>query len=116
MGRLAEFGLARYLNELQQLPMLEPQEGYLLAKRWREHGDREAAHRLVTSHLRLVVKIAIGYRGYGLPISEMISEGNIGLIQRSTASSPRKASGSPPTPCGGSGLRSTNTFCAPGRR
>ena len=77
---MAEFGLARYLKELRQLPMLEPQEGYLLAKRWREHGDREAAHRLVTSHLRLVVKIAIGYRGYGLPISEMISEGNIGLI------------------------------------
>jgi RNA polymerase sigma-32 factor len=78
---LAEFGLARYLKEVQQLPMLEPHEGYLLAKRWREHDDREAAHRLVTSHLRLVVKIAIGYRGYGLPISEMISEGNIGLIQ-----------------------------------
>jgi hypothetical protein len=68
MGRLAtanwnamaEFGLARYLNELRQLPMLEPQEGYLLAKRWREHGDREAAHRLVTSHLRLVVKRTSG--------------------------------------------------------
>src|SRR5271170_7743736 len=89
MGRLAtanwsamaEFGLARYLKELRQLPMLEPKEGYLLAKRWREHGDREAAHRLVTSHLLLVVKIAMGYRGYGLPISEVISEGNVGLIQ-----------------------------------
>ena len=98
MGRLAtanwnamaEFGLARYLNELRQLPMLEPQEGYLLAKRWREHGDREAAHRLVTSHLRLVVKIAIGYRGYGLPISEMISEGNIGLIQAVNRFEPEK--------------------------
>ena len=78
---MAEFGLARYLKELRQLPMLEPKEGYLLAKRWREHGDREAAHRLVTSHLLLVVKIAMGYRGYGLPISEVISEGNVGLIQ-----------------------------------
>jgi RNA polymerase sigma-32 factor len=98
MGRLAtanwstmaEFGLARYLKELRQLRMLEPQEGYLLAKRWREHGDREAAHRLVTSHLRLVVKIAIGYRGYGLPISEMISEGNIGLIQAVNRFEPEK--------------------------
>ena len=87
---MAEFGLARYLEELRQLPMLEPQEGYLLAKRWREHGDREAAHRLVTSHLRLVVKIAIGYRGYGLPISEMISEGNIGLIKAVNRFEPEK--------------------------
>jgi RNA polymerase sigma-32 factor len=77
----AELGLTRYLKELRRLPMVEPQEGYLLAKRWREHGDREAAHRLVTSHLLLVVKIAMGYRGYGLPISEVISEGNVGLIQ-----------------------------------
>ena len=61
--------------------MLEPQEEYMLAKSWREHGDREAAHRLVTSHLRLVAKIAMGYRGYGLPISEVISEGNVGLMQ-----------------------------------
>jgi RNA polymerase sigma-32 factor len=61
--------------------MLEPQEEFMLAKRWREHGDREAAHRLVTSHLRLVAKIAMGYRGYGLPISEVISEGNVGLMQ-----------------------------------
>ena len=87
---MAEFGLARYLKELRQLPMLEPREGYLLAKRWREHGDREAAHRLVTSHLRLVVKIALGYRGYGLPISEMISEGNIGLIQAVNRFEPEK--------------------------
>jgi RNA polymerase sigma-32 factor len=77
----AEFDLKRYLEELRRLPIVEPREGYLLAKRWREHGDREAAHRLVTSHLRLVVKIAMGYRGYGLPISEVISEGNVGLIQ-----------------------------------
>ena len=87
---MAEFGLARYLKELQQLPMLEPHEGYLLAKRWREHGDREAAHRLVTSHLLLVVKIAMGYRGYGLPISEMISEGNIGLIRAVNRFEPEK--------------------------
>jgi RNA polymerase sigma-32 factor len=81
MSVTAELGLTRYLKELRRLPMVEPQEGYLLAKRWREHGDREAAHRLVTSHLLLVVKIAMGYRGYGLPISEVISEGNVGLIQ-----------------------------------
>jgi len=77
----AESGLARYLEEIRRFPMLEPQEEYMLAKRWREHGDREAAHKLVTSHLRLVAKIAMGYRGYGLPISEVISEGNVGLMQ-----------------------------------
>src|SRR5271168_2944193 len=76
-----ESGLARYLQEIKRFPMLEPQEEYMLAKRWREHGDRDAAHKLVTSHLRLVVKIAMGYRGYGQPISEVISEGNVGLIQ-----------------------------------
>src|SRR6202522_946469 len=76
-----ESGLARYLQEIKRFPMLEPQEEYMLAKRWREHGDREAAHRLVTSHLRLVAKIAMGYRGYGLPIGEVISEGNVGLMQ-----------------------------------
>ncbi len=74
-------GLARYLQEIKRFPMLEPQEEYMLAKRWREHGDREAAHKLVTSHLRLVAKIAMGYRGYGLPIGEVISEGNVGLMQ-----------------------------------
>jgi RNA polymerase sigma-32 factor len=77
----AERGLTRYLEEIRRFPMLEPQEEYMLAKRWREHGDREAAHKLVTSHLRLVAKIAMGYRGYGLPISEVISEGNVGLMQ-----------------------------------
>src|SRR5581483_796272 len=77
----AESGLSRYLEEIRRFPMLEPQEEYMLAKSWREHGDREAAHRLVTSHLRLVAKIAMGYRGYGLPISEVISEGNVGLMQ-----------------------------------
>ena len=77
----AEGGLSRYLEEIRRFPMLEPQEEYMLAKSWREHGDRDAAHRLVTSHLRLVAKIAMGYRGYGLPISEVISEGNVGLMQ-----------------------------------
>ena len=76
-----EGGLSRYLDEIRKFPMLEPGEEYMLAKRWREHGDRDAAHRLVTSHLRLVAKIAMGYRGYGLPISEVVSEGNVGLMQ-----------------------------------
>ena len=77
----AESGLTRYLEEIRRFPMLEPQDEFMLAKRWREHGDRDAAHKLVTSHLRLVAKIAMGYRGYGLPISEVISEGNVGLMQ-----------------------------------
>ncbi|MGQ7794184.1 RNA polymerase sigma factor RpoH [Faunimonas sp. B44] len=76
-----EGGLSRYLDEIRKFPMLEPQEEYMLAKRYAEHGDRDAAHRLVTSHLRLVAKIAMGYRGYGLPIGEVISEGNVGLMQ-----------------------------------
>ena len=74
-------GLARYLEEIRRFPMLEPDEEFMLAKSWREHDDVEAAHRLVTSHLRLVAKIAMGYRGYGLPINEIISEGNVGLMQ-----------------------------------
>src|ERR1700760_1430538 len=77
----AEGGLTKYLEEIRRFPMLEPQEEYMLAKSWREHGDRQAAHKLVTSHLRLVAKIAMGYRGYGLPISEVVSEGNVGLMQ-----------------------------------
>ena len=77
----AEGGLTRYLEEIRRFPMLEPQQEFMLAKRWKEHGDRDAAHQLVTSHLRLVAKIAMGYRGYGLPISEVISEGNVGLMQ-----------------------------------
>src|SRR6202451_1560409 len=76
-----ETGLTRYLEEIRRFPMLEPQEEFMLAKSWREHGDREAAHRLVTSHLRLVAKIAMGYRGYGLPIAEVVSEGNVGLMR-----------------------------------
>jgi RNA polymerase sigma-32 factor len=74
-------GLSRYLEEIRRFPMLEPQEEYMLAKRYLEHGDPQAAHKLVTSHLRLVAKIAMGYRGYGLPIGEVISEGNVGLMQ-----------------------------------
>ena len=86
----AESGLSRYLEEIRRFPMLEPQEEYMLAKSWREHGDREAAHKLVTSHLRLVAKIAMGYRGYGLPISEVISEGNVGLMQAVKRFEPEK--------------------------
>ena len=77
----AEGGLTRYLEEIRRFPMLEPQQEFMLAKSWKEHGDRSAAHQLVTSHLRLVAKIAMGYRGYGLPIGEVISEGNVGLMQ-----------------------------------
>src|ERR1700686_1257368 len=86
----AESGLSHYLDEIRRFPMLEPQEEYMLAKSWREHGDRDAAHRLVTSHLRLVAKIAMGYRGYGLPISEVISEGNVGLMQAVKRFEPEK--------------------------
>ncbi|MBO43746.1 MAG: RNA polymerase factor sigma-32 [Rhodospirillaceae bacterium] len=76
-----EGNLQRYLQQIRQFPMLEKGEEYMLAKRWREHEDTEAAHKLVTSHLRLVAKIAMGYRGYGLPVSDLISEGNVGLMQ-----------------------------------
>src|SRR5262245_60951934 len=77
----SEGGLSRYLAEIRKFPMLEPEQEYMLARRWREHGDTDAAHQLVTSHLRLVAKIAMGYRGYGLPVSELISEGNVGMMQ-----------------------------------
>ena len=76
-----EAGLQRYLQDIRQFPMLQPDEEYMLAKRWKEHGDAKAAQKLITSHLRLVAKIAMGYRGYGLPIGEVISEGNVGLMQ-----------------------------------
>jgi RNA polymerase sigma-32 factor len=78
---IPESSFAPYFQEIKRFPMLEPHEEYMLAKRWREHGDRDAAHKLVTSHLRLVAKIAARYRGYGLPISEVVSEGNLGLMQ-----------------------------------
>jgi len=86
----AEPGFPHYLEEIRRFPMLERQEEYMLAKRWREHGDRGAAHKLVTSHLRLVTKIARDYRGYGLPISEAISEGNVGLMQAVERFEPEK--------------------------
>ena len=98
MGRLATAdwrvtagsGLTGYLWQIRRFPMLELHEEYMLAKRWREHGDHEAAHKLVNSHLRLVVKIARGYRGYGLPISDVISEGNVGLMQAVQRFKPEK--------------------------
>src|SRR5437773_2290301 len=74
-------GLSRYLEEIRRFPMLEPGEEFMLAKRWQQHADQDAAEKLVTSHLRLVARIAMGYRGYGLPIGEVISEGNVGLMQ-----------------------------------
>ena len=76
-----EAGLSRYLSEIRKFPILSPEDEYMFAKRWKEHEDPEAARRLVTSHLRLVAKIAMGYRGYGLPVSEIVSEGNVGLMQ-----------------------------------
>ena len=80
-GITPEGNLTRYLQEIRKFPMLSVDEEYMLAKRWREHDDRESAQKLVTSHLRLVAKIAMGYRGYGLPVNELISEGNVGLMQ-----------------------------------
>ncbi|MEO8669083.1 MAG: RNA polymerase sigma factor RpoH [Bauldia sp.] len=85
-----EAGLSRYLTEIRKFPLLTPDEEYMFAKTYKEHGDREAAHRLVTSHLRLVAKIAMGYRGYGLPIGEVISEGNVGLMQAVKRFEPEK--------------------------
>ncbi|MEO1207002.1 MAG: RNA polymerase sigma factor RpoH [Pseudomonadota bacterium] len=83
-------GLSRYMSEIRKFPMLEPDQEYMLAKRWQEHGDTDAAHQLVTSHLRLVGRIAMGYRGYGLPISEVVSEGNVGLMQAVKKFDPEK--------------------------
>jgi RNA polymerase sigma-32 factor len=83
-------GMSRYFTEIRRFPMLEPDEEYVLAKRWREHSDATAAHRLVTSHLRLVARIAMGYRGYGLPIGEVVSEGNVGLMQAVKKFEPEK--------------------------
>ncbi len=86
----SESGLRRYLDEIRTFPILEPEEEYMLARRLKDHGDMEAAHRMVTSHLRLVAKIAMGYRGYGLPLSELISEGNIGMMQAVKKFEPEK--------------------------
>ncbi|MZR32125.1 RNA polymerase sigma factor RpoH [Sneathiella litorea] len=85
-----EGGLSRYLQEIRKFPMLEPDQEYMLAKAWKDHGDTEAAHQMVTSHLRLVAKIAMGYRGYGLPIAELISEGNVGMMQAVKRFEPEK--------------------------
>ena len=85
-----EGGLSRYLQEIRKFPMLEPSEEYMLAKAWKDHEDTEAAHKMVTSHLRLVAKIAMGYRGYGLPIAELISEGNVGMMQAVKRFEPEK--------------------------
>src|SRR3990167_8145930 len=83
-------GLSRYLTEIRKFPMLAKDEEFMLAQRWKEHQDPEAAHKMVTSHLRLVAKIAMGYRGYGLPIGEVISEGNVGLMQAVKKFEPEK--------------------------
>src|SRR5437667_11964148 len=87
---LSDGNLSRYLQDIRKFPMLEADEEYMLAKRWREHEDTEAAHKLVTSHLRLVAKIAMGYRGYGLPVNEVVSEGNVGLMQAVKRFEPEK--------------------------
>jgi RNA polymerase sigma-32 factor len=86
----AQPGLARYFEQIRRFPLLEPQEEFMLARRWRERGDRDAEHRLVTSHLRLVAKIATGYRGYGLPAAEIIAEGNLGLMKAVRRFDPEK--------------------------
>ncbi len=85
-----EQGLSRYLSEIRKFPMLEKNEEFMLARQWRDHEDTEAAERMVTSHLRLVAKIAMGYRGYGLPMAEVISEGNVGLMQAVKKFDPEK--------------------------
>jgi RNA polymerase sigma-32 factor len=85
-----EGGLTRYLQEIRKFPMLEPDEEYMLAKAWKDRGDSESAHKMVTSHLRLVAKIAMGYRGYGLPVGELVAEGNVGMMQAVKRFEPEK--------------------------
>ena len=86
----SEGGLSLYLAQIKKFPILDAEEEYMLAKNWRERGNLKSAHKLVTSHLRLVAKIAMGYRGYGLPVNELISEGNIGLMQAVKKFDPKK--------------------------
>lgn len=109
-----EGGLNRYMQEIRKFPLLEPEEEYMLAKRWVEEQDTEAAHKMVTSHLRLAAKIAMGYRGYGLPQAEVISEANVGLMQAVKRFDPSAASGLRPMRCGGFAPRSRNISCGPG--
>jgi RNA polymerase sigma-32 factor len=110
-----ESNLAHYFEQIRRFPLLERQDEYAFAKRWREHGDRDAAHRLVTSHLRLVAKVAVGYRGYGLPMSEVISEGNVGLMQAIKRFEPEKGFRLLPMRCGGSRPPSRSISCVRGR-
>ncbi len=111
----SDSGLSRYLSEIRKFPMLEPEEEFMLAKAWREHEDSEAAHRMVTSHLRLVAKIAMGYRGYGLPISEVISEGNVGLMQAVKRFDPDRGFRLATYAMWWIARRFKNTSCIPGR-
>ena len=108
-------GTPSYFDEIRRFPVLKAEEEYLLAERWRDGGDASAAHRLLTSHLRLVAKVAMRYRRYGLSTSDLISEGNIGLMRALSASSRRRVFGSRPMRFGGSRPRFKITSCARGR-
>lgn len=109
-----EDGLNRYLAEIRKFPILSPEDEYMLAKRFKEHGDPEAAAKLVTSHLRLVAKAAMRYRGYGLPVADLISEGNVGLIQGPGDLTLIAVFVLRLMRCGGSRPRSRNSSCAAG--
>ena len=110
-----EQGLNRYMQEIRKFPMLEPGEEYMLGKAWIDHEDTESAHKLVTSHLRLAAKIAMGYRGYGLPTAEVISEANVGLMQAVKRFEPEKGFVCRPMRCGGFAPVFRNISCAVGR-
>ena len=110
----SEGNLAIYLQEIKKFPILTAEEEYMLAKRYKEHGDTEAAHKLVTSHLRLVAKIAMGYRGYGLPVTDLISEGNVGIMQAVKKLIQREVLDLLLMQCGGLELKFKNMFCIVG--